>query len=368
MSETPVYLHGIGTAVPEPVHTQETSLEFMLGLVGPTAQQRALLAQVYRGIGIDKRHTAFEALARRQPEFRPGVSDPGILRDPTSRERNEVYIAESRRLALEAVHRLLGRAAADVRSRISHVITVSCTGMSAPGFDLAIAKDLGLPAHVNRLHLGGMGCAAALPALQLARDVCRAEPGARVLVVTVELCSLHVQRPTDADAIVSGALYADGAAAALVSADPADGQGSGMLLRAFRSECLPDSEDDMAWHIGDSGFEIRLSSRVPQIIGAHLAPVVDRLLRDCGLTRDDIDAWAVHPAGRPVLERAAQALRLTADDLALSTEILRNYGNMSSSAILFVLRTILDRHLRGRVVAMAFGPGLTIGTACLEAF
>jgi predicted naringenin-chalcone synthase len=202
--------------------------------------------------------------------------------------------------------------------------------------------------------------------LKLAHTICRAEPDARVLVVAVELCSLHAQPTSEPDTLVASALFADGAAACLVSTHRDDGRGPRLVLKAFHSEYLPDSEEDMAWKIGDAGFEMRLSAYVPKLLEANIVPVIGRLSRKSGVELKDITLWAIHPGGRAILEKLEKTLNLKPFDLSASYEVLRDYGNMSSPTVLFVLKKILDRPVSGTVFSAAFGPGLTVETGVLE--
>jgi predicted naringenin-chalcone synthase len=286
--------------------------------------------------------------------------------DLSSKNRNELYIKESRRLSLEAVAALLQKLQEGLQEKITHLITVSCTGVSSPGFDFHIVKECQLAPDVERFHIGFMGCCAAFPAMKLARTICLAEKDARVLLVTVELCSLHLQRKYELDTMVASAIFADGVAAALVSAHPDDSDGARLRLHAFHSEVLPDSETDMTWKIGDSGFEMRLSSYVPNLLEKNIQPVMARLFRKAGVAQREIRLWAIHPGGRLILDKLEKTLNLSKEDLQPSYDVLREYGNMSSSTILFVLDRILDTPQKGKVFAAAFGPGLTVETSCVE--
>jgi predicted naringenin-chalcone synthase len=211
-----------------------------------------------------------------------------------------------------------------------------------------------------------MGCYAALPALKLAADICRSRPEARVLVVALELCSLHLQQKPDREIMVANALFADGAGAALVSAAREDSSGPVFSLERFTSRTLPHSEQDMAWRLGSLAFEMRLSAYVPKLIESNIAPILEDLLREAGLDRSQIALWAIHPGGRAILDRAAGTLRLAPEDLWASYRVLREYGNMSSATLLFVLELLLASQERGMTFAAAFGPGLTVESAILE--
>jgi predicted naringenin-chalcone synthase len=366
MPSPAVFLHAIAGCVPEHAYTQEFALAFMLALQGTTDSRRTFLEKVYRGSAIGKRHTVIDDYGKDPAAYRFYPPRADLEPEPPTMARNDLYIREAAPLALSTAETLLAKLPAFDRSSITHLVTVSCTGFSAPGFDLALVKGLRLPATVERVHIGFMGCYAAFPALRTARDTCTAHPQARVLIVCLELCSLHFQKKFEPDIVVANALFADGCAAALVSACPEDSTGTRLRIGPILSRFLEDSEADMAWKIGAHGFDMRLSLHVPRLIGAHLGALVDELFARAGRRRDEVSIWAVHPGGRAILEKAAEALGIEAADLAVCYAVLEEFGNMSSPTILFVLERILDDPRRGTVFATAFGPGLTVESAILE--
>jgi len=212
-----------------------------------------------------------------------------------------------------------------------------------------------------------MGCQGAFPALKMARDICLANPDARVLVVNVELCSVHMQQSEVLDIVVSNAIFADGISAALISAHKDDVKGTKYRMEQFATAFAADTEDDMAWRIGDHGFLMKLSIYVPKIVKENIKPLMDRLFESSGIQQDEIDIWAIHPGGRSILEKAQEALNITKEDLDSSYRIMYEYGNMSSTTIMFVLEDILkDPVKKGKVFAAAFGPGITVETGLME--
>jgi predicted naringenin-chalcone synthase len=252
---------------------------------------------------------------------------------------------------------------------ITHVVTASCTGFYNPGPDYHIILDLGIPQAVERYHLGFMGCYAAFPALRMAARFCEARPEAVVLVLCIELCSLHLQMNGDADTHLANSLFADGAGAAIVSARKPEGPGA-YRVGDFHSAIVPGGKEDMAWSIGDRGFDITLSSYVPRIIGGSIRGIVEPSLAASGLALSGVSTWAVHPGGRAIIDQVQAGLALRPEQVSASREVLRNFGNMSSATILFVLKDILDRPSGPgpeTVCAMAFGPGLTTEMALFEA-
>lgn len=277
---------------------------------------------------------------------------------PSTSERMRVFERFAIELAAEAVGGLdLGARAKDV----THVIAVSCTGLTAPGIDLQLIERCGLDPSVERTAVGFMGCYAAVNALKLARHVVRSDPQARVLIVSVELCTLHLQETTDLEQVLSFLVFGDGCAAALVSADP-----TGLALDRFHAALLPEAADQITWTVGDGGFNMFLSGQVPASVGTALRFGRDRILDGAAVA--DIDLWAVHPGGRSVLDAVQAALGLDPAALSDSREVLRRFGNMSSATILFVLQRLMERALPGeRGCAMAFGPGLTAETLLFTA-
>jgi len=376
-----VAARGISTIVPPTVLAQDELAELFAAQPGLTRLSRRLVATAFGASGVERRHTVLEELAPR----RAGEGPPPVFLDPWTGElllpgtgaRNDAYAAHAGPLYAAAARAAIDATPGIGPADVTHVITVSCTGFYAPGPDFAIARELGLAPGVQRYHLGFMGCYAAIPALRLAKQCCEADPDAVVLVVSVELCSLHVRSTTDPDGIVAASLFADGAAAAIVTARPAAAGERRLELDSFATRITPQGEGDMAWRIGDHGFELTLSNAVPAIIGEHVVGALRPLLNAEGPLRRALAAgasaaaiprWAIHPGGRSILDRVAAALGLSARQLAPARRVLRDYGNMSSATVLFVLRALLDAPDIAdgeRCVAMAFGPGLTVESALL---
>ena len=254
------------------------------------------------------------------------------------------------------------------RSEVTHVIFASCTGFANPGPDYHIIRELGLRSDVQRYTLGFMGCYAAFPALRMAAQFCEAAADAVVLVVCLELCTLHMQIDDKPDNILANSLFADGAAAALISAREPSTERPAYALRAFSSALVPAGEAEMAWDIGNEGFNIVLSSYVPEIIGANVRHLASEMLQRHDLKLEDIQEWAVHPGGRSILDKVEQSLCLLPEALAASRRVLAAHGNMSSATVLYVLKDLLENAATDRALtmAMAFGPGLTVETAVLE--
>jgi predicted naringenin-chalcone synthase len=270
---------------------------------------------------------------------------------PDTAARMRKFEACAPELAVATAEKLL---AGEDRSRITHVVVTSCTGFAAPGFDLAVVERCGLPTNVERTMVGFMGCYAAINALKLARHIVRSQPEARVLALNLELCTLHLHETNDLEEMLSFLLFADGCAAALVSAEP-----KGVEIKSFRARLVPGTKELIRWHIRDQGFDMVLSGAVPGAIRAALIEARDDILGGA----NDIELWAVHPGGRSVLDAVEQAFDLPQAALGASRSVLNDYGNMSSGTVMFVL----DRLMRGGVAgqngcAMSFGPGLVAET------
>ena len=273
---------------------------------------------------------------------------------PSTADRMRRYETDAPVLALRAAGGL--NLDESERDAVTHVIVTSCTGFSAPGLDLQIVEGLGLRPSVERTMVGFMGCYAAISALKLARHIVRSEPESKALVVSLELCTLHLQETSNLEQVLTFLVFGDGCAAALVTSDP-----QGLSLDSFHAEVAPGSAEQITWNVRDQGFDMFLSGGVPGSIGKALDAGRGAILK--GAPTSDIDQWAVHPGGRSVLDAVEAAFALPPKALGASREVLRHFGNMSSATVLFVLKALLDNPSPGaRGCAMAFGPGLTAET------
>jgi alpha-pyrone synthase len=361
-------IESIATSNPPYCVAQTDAARNMQRVEQLSAPLRKRVAQVYRLSGIERRFTCVADYARDPDliDFDPG-SWP-VSHFSSTLVRNEHYRASVIPMAEKAARQSLADACV-APNEITHVVVVSCTGFFAPGLDIHLVRSLGMHADTRRTVIGFMGCYAAFNALRLADAFCRADSGARVLIVCAELCSLHFQIESSLESVVVNSLFADGAAAAIVrSRMDDDPEVAGKLTYVSGHTLLDDNSlEHMSWSIGDHGFLMGLSPRVPEVLARRLPEYIARVLDDTRTSRRDIGFWAIHPGGRQIVEKAQQVLELSDDDVSDSMNILRNYGNMSAPTILFILKRIADR-LResagnGGVtngVAMAFGPGLTI--------
>ncbi len=268
------------------------------------------------------------------------------------------YAARSAPLAEQAARCAL-TAAAVPAAAITHLVTISCTGFIAPGVDVALITRLGLSPQVERVHVGFMGCQGALNGLRVARALVRSAD-ARVLLCAVELCALHFQYSAEPDAIVANSLFADGAAAAVIGATDSEAH---WRLTANGAGLVPESLDAMTWTVGNHGFTMTLSPRVPSLIEEQLQPWMEAWLAQHGLRIPDVGSWAIHPGGARIVSSAEKALSLESSAGAVAREVLAEHGNMSSPTVLFVLKRLMDGGARRPCVALAFGPGLSIEAA-----
>jgi predicted naringenin-chalcone synthase len=365
----PTYIHHIETLVPETSYPQERIVATLKRCVarGDRRTER-IIHHLYAHSGIEKRHSAMTDFVEGNPGGAFYNPETDTILTPSTEVRNQLYTQSARELLPALVEKAIARCPHVSPSDLTHLITVSCTGFFQPGPDFAILQSLGLHAGVERYHLGFMGCYAAFPALRMAQAFCTANPNATVLVVCLELCSLHLQWTSQLDDLLAGSVFADGAGAVVLSGrEPESG---GYRLDAFASAIAPANDSDMAWTIGDTGFRMRLSSYVPEILQANVEGAISPVLEKAGLSREAIDRWAVHPGGRAIVDKVEKGLSLPETALEASRNVLREYGNMSSTTILFVLHEIGRQQnlTRGeRVLAMSFGPGLTVETAILTA-
>lgn len=359
----PVFIHDIATSVPAFSSRQQHIREVMKKHVGTDRKTQAIIHRIYSQSGIKKRHSVVEDFT--DNETGSLFFNGRTKSEPGTSARNKVYERESKKLFVDVAQQLTRDNPNFSNQEISHVITVSCTGFYAPGPDYEIVKALGLKPSTQRYHVGFMGCYAAFPALKMAQSFCISDPEAVVLVVSAELCSLHFQFKNDVDNLLSGSVFSDGAAGMLISAKSPQKQS--FEINRFASSLAPNGEKDMAWTIGDTGFDMVLSTYVPDIIQQNLEPVLQPLYDQYKLHNGDIDFWALHPGGRAILDKIEETLALKPAQIAGSRKVLSEYGNMSSATVLFVLKELIGSSLSAgqRVMSMAFGPGLTIETGML---
>lgn len=370
---------GLGTALPAHSISQQAASVFAASCVkSETDEQRnlpALIQALYRRAGVRQRHSVLlesssdgEATAERFYRFAATADDRG----PSTADRMLRYEQEAAPLAATAATAAIEQSGISPQ-QITHLITVSCSGFSAPGFDLLLIEQLGLPATVARTHVGFMGCHGALNGLRVAHAFAAADPSAVILVCALELCTLHHQYGWDPQKIVANSLFADGAAAvvgrAVAGSTQPPGEHSPSVPRTIvgsASQVIPGTRDMMTWNIRNAGFEMTLSPEVPRIITEHLPDALAAFLARHGLQIPDIVSWGIHPGGPRILSAAAEAVRLTDEQLEPSLGILQRCGNMSSPTVLFILQEHLRRQSAGPCVLLGFGPGLNVEMCLLR--
>jgi predicted naringenin-chalcone synthase len=357
----PATIAGIATALPSHRIPQSEAAETARAYSCQTREQERVFSAIFRLSGVEMRHSVLlEAsegdLASRQ-SFYGSVS-------PTTRQRMREYEEHAGPLAARAAVGALDDAGID-RGRVTHVVTVSCSGFTAPGVDHGLIRRLGLNADLARTHVGFMGCHGLLNGLRVARAFVEADPSACVLLCAVELCSLHYQYGWNPEQMVANALFADGAAAMVILPGTVRLGPSAYSILADGSTVLPDCEDVMSWHIGDHGFTMTLSPRVPELIGELVRPWLSGWLARQGHTTASIGSWAIHPGGPRILSVFGEAIGLDRSELLPSFRVLAEHGNMSSPTVAFILRNLREADARRPCVAIGFGPGLAVEAALL---
>jgi prepilin-type processing-associated H-X9-DG protein len=358
---------GIGTATPPHRIAQQEAAEWATAL-SLDQSHRSTVTKLYRRVGVRTRHSvlltaAADGVPAHERLYLRATSAEDL--GPSISARMQAYEASAGSLAFEASQRALQDGHSDPSS-ITHLVTVSCSGFTAPGFDVALIRDLQLPPGVQRTHIGFMGCHGALNGLRVAKAFAEANSQACVLLCAVELCSLHHQYQGGTDQIVANALFADGSAAVVGrSVAPSNGSSKAWRLIATGSTIIPETESCMTWQIRDHGFQMGLSPQVPDVIEGKLRPWLECWLSEQQLSIDDVGCWAIHPGGPRILQACAKALDLTDEDLQTSQEVLADYGNMSSPTVLFIVDRLRRAGRRPPCVMLAFGPGLTAEVALL---
>jgi len=358
-------LKGIGTAIPRESITQDDAVRMAIELAGTGSQPGAAVGALYRRSGVQKRHSAvITSSTNGRPatqSFFPVATSPRD-RGPSTADRMRFYEEHIGELAERATRQALDASACDAGD-IAHLVTVSCTGFNAPGLDVRLLETVGLRADVTRTHIGFMGCHGALNGLRVASALSQASPSGNVLLCCAELCCIHHQYDATAQQAVANSLFADGAAA-VVGSWYDDEQRPWRVVEHF-SSVLPGTDHLMAWRIGDHGFEMQLSTKVPAAIKTTLRPWLTAQLARHSLRIDDIRSWAIHPGGPRILAACAESLELESADLQPSQQVLREFGNMSSPTVLFILEQLQAESGHLPCVALAFGPGLTIEAALI---
>ncbi len=364
-------ISAIGIANPPNHIPQNTIYGFMEKAFGLDKTDAARLKKIYDNSAINHRYSAI-------PDF--GLDDfagnqffpqNDLLEPfPDTKKRMGFYRQEAIKIAMQAAQNCLAAFDASFTGKISHLITVSCTGMYAPGIDIDLIENLGLNRHAERTCINFMGCYGSINALKVADTICRANPEAKVLIVSVELCTLHFQKENTLENWIANSLFSDGAAAVIVeNTDKRSLTKPYLSLKSFYAEYIYEAKDEMNWQIGNFGYEMILTSKVSKQIQKHIRPLADQVLQKAGLVLEDIDRFAIHPGGKKILDAAEAGLGICACKNSMAHQVLAEYGNMSSATILFVLQKILDEKAEQasqNILGFAFGPGLTVESLVMQ--
>jgi predicted naringenin-chalcone synthase len=333
-------------------------LEFMQAVYAADEPTRRKMRFLYHQSGIKQRYSVLSDYNKPVSEWKFYPQSENLEPFPSLEQRMTIYNRQAPLLSVDAIRDCLDHVY-DEKS-ITHLITVSCTGMSAPGLDLQIMELLDLQKDIFRTSINFMGCYAAIHALRIGDAICRSDKKARVLIVCTELCTLHFQRESTMDNIASSLLFGDGAAALLLTGEESM---EGLELDGFYSQIVPKGKRDMAWELSSSGFQMTLSGYVPDLIEADFSSIVEEALKKTDTDYGSISHWCIHPGGKRVLEAIHKSLLFTNGQLKTSYEILNEFGNLSSATVLFVLKKMMhEKRSIKKIFGAAFGPGLTVET------
>ncbi len=354
----------IATDVPPYKHEQNAISAFADNIYSNDKTESRKLNYLYHHSGIQTRYSVIPDYSL-EPADRQFYSTSADLEPfPCLEKRMKWYADHAALLSVNAIQKCI--AGKINKDEITHLITVSCTGMSAPGLDLEIMETMELSRNIFRTSVNFMGCYAAIHALKLADAICRSQEKANVIIVCTELCTLHFQKESSIDNITSTLLFSDGSAAVLVQQKETPLKG--ISLNNFFSDVAFKGKKDMSWKLSSKGFLMTLSSYVPDLVEEDFDALVTKSLKNASLNKTDITHWCIHPGGKKILEAIGKSISLPAESLCYSYQILKEYGNMSSPTILFVLKKIFDELLSNpepgpsNIFAAAFGPGLTMET------
>jgi len=361
------YITSIGTANPNFCFQQQAIANFMVKAMNLSADEARKLRALFRATGIETRCSVLSDYGR-EIGFEFFTDSELVEPFPSTRQRMEVFKKHALGLSLVAVKKCIEKIPSIEKKEITHLIVVSCTGMYAPGLDIDLVKALGLNSSISRTCINFMGCYAAFNAIKLADTFCSSEKNAKVLLVCTELCSIHFQKENTEDNMLANALFADGSAALLVEAQPR--MGVNLKPISFHCDLAADGEQDMAWSVGDWGFEMKLSTYVPDIIRTGIKKLTASLLEKISQNLSEVSYFAIHPGGKKILEVIEVELNISKDLNRHSYEILKQYGNMSSPTVLFVLNEIFKKlnvqDQNKNILSFAFGPGLTMESMLLQ--
>lgn len=352
-----VSIFAVSTAVPSYAFTQEEIADKIIDLLSLDPEKAKVIKQLYQNSAIRSRYSVIPDFTKDRHEWNFWGSEfPKKI--PGMSQRNDLYKIEAPKLAYDAALKALKSWGGDPNT-ISHIISVSCTGMVAPGIEFDLMKLLNLKSSTQRLGINFMGCFGAFKGLSVAHSFAKEDPKHRILLVCTELCSLHFQVEQSSDNMLANSLFSDGAAAVIVGADPKPHETSLWEIRNKGSLGLDNTSDKMKWEAGDHGFIMKLSHTVPVLLGRHISSFIQSLV-DSNFSYTNCD-WAIHPGGKSIIQSIEKALKLEEGLTKASWDTLANYGNMSSATFLFVLKRLLElKSSKKWTIGIGFGPGLSV--------
>lgn len=357
------YISAIETAVPDNRYSQEALTAFYVKSTDDFASKRKI-SIVARRTGIEERYSVISDFDKEPEDYEFFNKTATLLPEPSLTQRMQLYQQHATELSCKAVRKIGGFDS--LKNTITHLITVTCTGLFAPGLDVELMRVLDLKTTIQRSSVNFMGCNAAIIALKNADAICRSQPNAKVLIVCTELCTIHFQKRYNDDYLLSNLIFGDGSAAVIVTSQPSGAYAHKVQVDAFDSLILHNGYSDMAWQLSETGFIMNLSSYVPDLIRNNIKP----MLAQIGASADQFKHWAVHPGGKRIVDDFGAALELDKCALMPTYNVLKNYGNMSSPTVLFVLKDVIEKakpeHVGNRIFSAAFGPGLSIETMQLR--
>ncbi|MFN8672137.1 MAG: type III polyketide synthase [Candidatus Sericytochromatia bacterium] len=357
------YIISIETGNPEYKTSQKDILNFMQKIYPDFLHEK--ISKLYQRSGIDYRYSCIPDYSGEAKKLYPETKN--LEPFPNINKRLEIYNQEAKKLAVATANKLLDNFD---KSKITHLITVSCTGMYAPGLDLELIEDLNLNSETYRTSVNFMGCYAAFHALKQADYICKIDKNAVVMILCVELCTLHFLKDLDLNCVTSNAIFGDGCAGVLMSNNETFLKESSLKINGFYSKVLFHGKNDMAWHITSDAFRMILSEAIPSLIKDNVKEVIEGIIKKFDLEKNFINTWAIHPGGKKILDNFALEMGLEEDKLKNSYNVLKKYGNMSSPTVLFVLKDLIETELPAKtkknIFSASFGPGLTVESMILE--
>jgi len=358
------YIAEIEIAVPKHSHTKKAFVDFFSNSTEDIATKRKIKI-ISDKAGIETRYSVLKDYSLSPDKFEFYEKDKSLLPEPSLSKRMAIYKEEPLNLSIKAVEKIQNFHS--IKKTITHIITVTCTGLFAPGLDIELIRYLGLNTNIERSSINFMGCNAAILALKNADYICKSNPNATVLIVCTELCTLHFQKKYNDDYLLSNMLFGDGCAAVLVTAQPKEIEKNKLVkIDSFNSLILHNGYNDMAWQLSETGFIMNLTSYVSTLIKENIKIMLDSL----AVNSNTISYWAIHPGGKKIVDDFFEILNIDKAKASESYDVLKNYGNMSSPTVLFVLKQVIEKavvHTKGQTIfSAAFGPGLSIETMQLS--